>query len=99
LPYFAEGDEFVVEHIGVRPEGFFCDWAWNDIHKLLLAMQLGGDFSPWMKDERTFIACCTDGVKPVVFKLERIDQDPDGRPTLRAGDLSAALRKAPDANR
>ena len=71
-PHYAEGDEFVVEHLGVRPEGFFCDWAWNDIHKVLLAMQLGGDFSPWMKDSQTFIACCTDGVKPVVFKLERI---------------------------
>jgi uncharacterized repeat protein (TIGR04076 family) len=69
----AEGDEFVVEHIGVRAEGFFCDWAWDDIHKVLLAMQQGGDFSPWMKDEKTFIACCTDGVQPVIFKLERIE--------------------------
>ena len=72
-PFCKEGDEFVVEHIGVRPDGFFCDWAWNDIQKVLLAMQLGGDFNPWMKDEKTFIACCTDGVKPVVFKLERIE--------------------------
>lgn len=55
-------------------KGFFCDWAWNDIHKLLFAMQLGGDFSPWMKDKNTFIACCTDGVKPVVFKLERLEE-------------------------
>ena len=30
-PHYAEGDEFVVVHFGVRPEGFFCDWAWNDI--------------------------------------------------------------------
>jgi uncharacterized repeat protein (TIGR04076 family) len=28
---------------------------------------------PWMKDEKTFIACCTDGVKPVILKLERIE--------------------------
>ena len=72
-PYYSEGDEFVVDQIGMRPEGFFCDWAWNDIQKLLFAMQLGGDYSPWMKDEKTFIACCTDGVKPVVFKLERLE--------------------------
>jgi uncharacterized repeat protein (TIGR04076 family) len=61
------------EHIGVRPDGFFCDWAWIDIHKLVLAMQLGAKFSPWMKDERTFIACCTDGVKPVSFRPERLE--------------------------
>ncbi len=70
-PHFAEGDEFIVRYIGVRPDGFFCDWAWNDIQKVLLAMQVGGDFNPWMKNEKTFIVCCTDGIKPVVFKLER----------------------------
>lgn len=48
-----------------------CDWAWNDIQKVLLAMMLGADFGLWMKDSNTFIACCTDGIKPVVFKLER----------------------------
>jgi chromosomal replication initiator protein len=26
-----------------------------------------------MKDEKTMVACCTDGVRPVVFKLERIE--------------------------
>ena len=27
----------------------------------------------WMKADNTFISCCTDGIKPVVFKLERIE--------------------------
>jgi uncharacterized repeat protein (TIGR04076 family) len=35
-------------------------------------MMLGAKFSTWMNDEDTFIACCSDGIKPVVFKLERI---------------------------
>ena len=70
-PFFSEGQEFVVQHLGERPADFPCDWAWNDIHKILFAMQLGGKFSNWMVDENTFIACCTDGIKPVVFKLER----------------------------
>lgn len=73
-PYCSEGEVFVAEHIAVRPEGFFCDWAWNDLHPLVLAVQLGAAFRPWMKDENTFIACCTDGVKPVVFKLERVEE-------------------------
>ena len=70
-PHYTEGQEFTVQHFGERPEDFFCDWAWNDIHKVLMAVMLGGDFSPWMKDGNTFITCCTDGIKPVVFKLER----------------------------
>ncbi len=76
-PYYSEGQEFIVKHLGERPEDFFCDWAWNDIHKIFMALMTNGDFSPWMKDGNRFIACCTDGIKPVVFKLERIDDPSD----------------------
>jgi uncharacterized repeat protein (TIGR04076 family) len=72
-PYYEEGQEFIVQHIGERPENFFCDWAWNDIQKILLAMQTGADFSNWMKNGNEFITCCTDGIKPVVFKIERLE--------------------------
>lgn len=27
----------------------------------------------WTKDERMMIACCNDGTRPVIFKIERID--------------------------
>lgn len=27
----------------------------------------------WMRDERVMIACCNDGTRPVIFKIERID--------------------------
>ena len=27
----------------------------------------------WMDDERIMIACCSDGTRPVIFKIERID--------------------------
>ena len=27
----------------------------------------------WTNDERVMIACCNDGTRPVVFKIERID--------------------------
>ncbi|HHX99854.1 MAG TPA: TIGR04076 family protein [Methanothermobacter sp.] len=26
-----------------------------------------------MKDDKTMIACCTDGIRPVVFKLEKLE--------------------------
>lgn len=72
-PFFSEGQEFIVKYLAERPASFACDWAWNDIHKILLAMMLKADFSTWMVDPNTFITCCTDGIKPVVFKLERIE--------------------------
>ncbi|MFL7807366.1 MAG: TIGR04076 family protein [Anaerolineae bacterium] len=71
-PYFTEGQEFVTRYVAERPEGFRCEWAWNDIEKIVLGMMLNADFSTWMQDGSTFIACCTDGIKPVVFKIERV---------------------------
>jgi len=66
---FRVNDEFVSEELGM-PEGF-CPWAWADIQRDVAHLALGGDF-PWMKIEGTGISCCTDGLRPVVFKLKRI---------------------------
>lgn len=27
----------------------------------------------WTNDEKMMIACCNDGTRPVIFKIERID--------------------------
>lgn len=27
----------------------------------------------WTNDEKKMIACCNDGTRPVIFKIERID--------------------------
>jgi len=71
-PMFKPGQEFVVEYLARRPEGFECEWAWDDIHKIIMILMTNGNFGTWMKDENNFITCCTDGVKPVVFKIERL---------------------------
>jgi len=69
-PNFTEGQEFIVE--GDRqPEGF-CGAAWHDIHKSYLTIRHGGSFGGWMKDDDTIIACCSDGLRPVVFEVKRI---------------------------
>jgi uncharacterized repeat protein (TIGR04076 family) len=39
-----------------------------------MVLMTRGNFGTWMKDENTFVACCTDGIKPVVFKVERLDE-------------------------
>lgn len=69
---FKVGDAFEVDYLLERPEAFKCDWAWDDIHKVLFAFMLKGDFGTWMEDPDTFVTCCTDGIKPVVFKVERL---------------------------
>ena len=72
--FFTEGQEFIVNYLAERPEDFGCDWAWDDIHKVLMVLMTRGNFGTWMKNENSFIACCTDGIKPVVFKIERIKE-------------------------
>lgn len=69
---FAEGQEFVTEDYG-PPQNFPCPWAWDDIYKYFAVLKHGGDFDHDMKVKKTVIACCTDGVRPVIFRLERID--------------------------
>ena len=63
------GDEFVSKNMSI-PEGF-CSWAWADIQRDVAHLSMGGEF-PWMKKEGTMVSCCTDGLRPVLFKLERI---------------------------
>jgi uncharacterized repeat protein (TIGR04076 family) len=74
---FKEGDEFIAESSTITPVGF-CSYAWIDLHRFVLALMTGGSFGSydwnWMKDDKTMIACCTDGIRPVIFKLERIEE-------------------------
>ncbi|MBA4385380.1 MAG: hypothetical protein C0410_11640 [Anaerolinea sp.] len=46
------------------PEGF-CTWAWGDIRAVIMSIH-GGHPSP-------MICCCTDGLRPVTFKVERVE--------------------------
>lgn len=69
---FKEGQEFIIEDSLAKPEGF-CGWAWRDIYKDLSILRFGGNFwSSWMKEGEIF-TCCTDGVRPVSFKMERLE--------------------------
>ena len=69
---FYDGQSFLVDNPGTPPEGF-CGWAWANIHKEIVAIMSGGDFQPWVNQPGMMIACCTDGFRPVVFKIERVE--------------------------
>ncbi len=64
------GRTYVSKGLGM-PEGF-CSWAWADIQRDVAHLALGGDF-PWIKKAGSMVSCCTDGLRPVVFKLERVE--------------------------
>lgn len=71
-PHCTAGQEFTVRSALDRPEEF-CGWAWNDMEKILMTAWLEGNFDPWMNNKNEFITCCTYGLEPVVFKVERIE--------------------------
>ncbi len=60
---FKVGQEFVVKVPWVPPEGF-CPWAWADIRTYIHIVHAGG--------MQQLVGCCTDGLRPVFFKIERL---------------------------
>lgn len=73
---FKEGEEFTVEKNMGIPDGIphgFCAYAWKDIYSDVRVLALGGDHEPWMAAPK-MISCCTDGIRPVSFILERLDE-------------------------
>lgn len=70
-PLLNIGDEFIYEKSAQMPEGF-CPWAWIDIYATVSAISNGATYRPWYKNDGTSIICCGDGIRPVIFKIERI---------------------------
>lgn len=53
-----------------------CSEAWDAISRYIYAAIEGGSIMrSWMKEENTMIACCNDGTRPVIFKIERLDEE------------------------
>ncbi|HWQ45233.1 MAG TPA: TIGR04076 family protein [Longilinea sp.] len=70
---FTEGQTFIVDAAASMPQGF-CPWAWNDIYKVIVAFYANGKFDMWTQGGDVIIACCTDGTRPVYFKIEKIKE-------------------------
>lgn len=74
---FKEGDVFITGFD--QPQGF-CGWAWNDMYKFVSGLLSGGNYSTglfegWMKNDNEVLACCSDATRPVLFKIELIEED------------------------
>ena len=68
---FSVGQEFVVDAPNKCPPDF-CSWAYADIQRDIVCILWGGDYF-FMKDKGVAITCCTDGLRPVIFKIERME--------------------------
>jgi uncharacterized repeat protein (TIGR04076 family) len=68
-PRCKVGDMWMVPEDGSCPDGF-CSWAFADIQRDITHLRFGGDY-PFVKEPGTAVQCCTDGLRPVFFKLER----------------------------
>lgn len=54
----------------------FCSEAWDAISRYIYTgLQGGSIMKDWMKNENEMITCCSDGTRPVIFKIERIDYE------------------------
>ena len=65
---FKEGQVFYVDDS--MPTGF-CPYAWDAIFWVIVTLRSNGNFSEWYEEPGVAVVCCTDGLRPVIFKLER----------------------------
>lgn len=74
--FFKEGQEFIIDSKAYNSmcEGKFCGEAWDAINRYVYAAIQGGSIMEgWTNDEKMMIACCNDGTRPVIFKIERLE--------------------------
>lgn len=64
------------ESIAGGPNRPHCSELWDAISRYIYSgLQGGSIMNGWMKKENEMIACCSDGTRPVIFKIERIDYE------------------------
>ena len=65
------GDEDTFWRVG---KGAHCSEAWDCFSRYVYtALQGGSIMRGWTNDEHMMIACCNDGTRPVIFRIERLD--------------------------
>ena len=72
---FRDSQEFLIDASEI-PKDFLecCPWAWADIRKDILTVASGGNM-PGIRQRGTVITGCRDWFRPVIFKVERMDND------------------------
>ena len=76
-PLMKEGQVFYASW--AKPEGF-CDEAWKAIYQYVFALAHGAEtwyYGDWIDEKHKGVAICScnDGLRPVIMKIERTDED------------------------
>ncbi|WP_077071335.1 TIGR04076 family protein [Mailhella massiliensis] len=76
-PRFRPGQRFITTFR--EPKGF-CGEAWKAIEHYVFALSCGAprifdDDGTWVSPEKTAIVSCNDGIRPVSFKVEQMDEE------------------------
>ena len=74
-PMLTEGQVFYADY--AKPEGF-CDEAWKAIYQYVFALSHGAGtfyYGDWITKEGVAICSCNDGLRPVIMKIERTDEE------------------------
>jgi uncharacterized repeat protein (TIGR04076 family) len=67
---YEDGQEFILDELKM-PDGF-CGSAWQTIYPNVRTLSFGGNL-PYFEEEGVSVTCCADGMRPVIFKIERIE--------------------------
>ena len=69
--FMKENQEFLIGEMLAQPEGF-CPHAWYGIFKEIWMLRNGKGYPDWT-GENTLFATCPDGIRPVIFKIEKLN--------------------------
>jgi len=67
---YEDGQEILIKENLRMPEGF-CPSAWQTIYPNIRTLGFGGNL-PFFDERGVAVSCCSDGMRPVIFKIERI---------------------------
>jgi uncharacterized repeat protein (TIGR04076 family) len=56
----------------------FCNWAWLDIQRDVAMIEYGATPLPKQKNPHSMISCCTCGARPVIFRIEKVENKKNG---------------------
>ncbi len=71
---YKEGDTYIYD--GLEKPKELCENAWLSIYPYAFALSQGATkiHNNWLKNERQAIVSCNDGLRPVTFLLETIEE-------------------------
>lgn len=77
-PFHEVGQTFYADY--AKPDGL-CDEAWKAIYQYVFALAHGSGvfyYGDWIDKPGVAICSCNDGLRPVIFKVERMDEKAEG---------------------